>query len=239
MKALALILVMVAGQVQAACRQALAIGLDVSGSVDAREYALQTGGLAGALDDPAVREALLQMPGAPVWLSVYDWSGPRDIRLILRWTPVADAAVLDRIVADLRALPRKDSAPQTAVGAALSFGDGLLAARGDCARLTLDLTGDGLNNAGPRPRDVRIAPDVTVNALVIGADRDPSWDGGEPGTAELTAWFTAEVIRGPDAFVETALGFQDFQAAMVRKLLKELEGMRIGGAAAAPAGKGG
>ena len=42
----------------AECRQALALGLDVSGSVDAREYRLQLDGVAGALDDPAVRAAV-------------------------------------------------------------------------------------------------------------------------------------------------------------------------------------
>ncbi|NNE51708.1 MAG: DUF1194 domain-containing protein, partial [Sulfitobacter sp.] len=50
----------------AACRQALALGLDVSGSVDAREYRLQLGGLAAAFDAPLVREKILSMPDAPV-----------------------------------------------------------------------------------------------------------------------------------------------------------------------------
>ena len=48
------------------CRQALALGLDVSGSVDAREYRLQLSGVASALDAPEVREKLLSMPAAPV-----------------------------------------------------------------------------------------------------------------------------------------------------------------------------
>lgn len=222
----------------AECRQALAVGLDVSGSVDDREYALQMGGLAGALDHPEVRAALLQMPQLPVWLAVYDWSGPEDIRVILPWTEISGAPVLDRIVATLEQRPRVPGAPQTAVGAALVFGGTLLAQQGDCPRLTLDLTGDGLNNSGARPRDVRLPPFVTVNALVIGAEKDPSWDGGEPGMAELSAWFRAEVIRGPDAFVEVALGFEDFEAAMVRKLLKELEGMRIGAGPGAGGGRG-
>ncbi len=43
----------------AACLQALALGLDVSGSVDAREYRQQIGGLAEALSDPRVRAAYL------------------------------------------------------------------------------------------------------------------------------------------------------------------------------------
>ncbi|WP_343116799.1 DUF1194 domain-containing protein [Ostreiculturibacter nitratireducens] len=230
MRGIAFLLALWPSLLWAECRQALAVGLDVSGSVDDAEYALQMGGLAGAIDHPEVRAALLQMPELPVWLAVYDWSGPEDIRLILPWTEVSGPLALDRIVAELRARPRMPGAPQTAVGAALRYGADLLADRDDCPRMTLDLTGDGLNNAGPRPRDIGLPPWVTVNALVIGADGDPSWDGGEPGMAELSAWFRADVIRGPDAFVETALGFEDFERAMVRKLLKELEGMRIGAA---------
>ena len=43
----------------AACRQALALGLDVSGSVDTDEYRLQLDGLAAALTSPEVVSALI------------------------------------------------------------------------------------------------------------------------------------------------------------------------------------
>ena len=45
-----------------ACRLALSLGLDVSSSVDAREYRLQTEGLAAALIAPEVRGAFLAAP---------------------------------------------------------------------------------------------------------------------------------------------------------------------------------
>ncbi|WP_336247087.1 DUF1194 domain-containing protein [Octadecabacter dasysiphoniae] len=48
------------------CRQALALGLDVSGSVDRREYRLQLDGLADALGHPDVVDALLSQMDAPV-----------------------------------------------------------------------------------------------------------------------------------------------------------------------------
>ena len=43
--------------VMAECRQALALGLDVSGSVDAREYRLQIGGVADYQNKPVVDKA--------------------------------------------------------------------------------------------------------------------------------------------------------------------------------------
>ena len=42
------------------------------------------------------------------------------------------------------------------------------------------------------------------------------------------AYFKAEVIRGPGAFVEAAVGFDDFEEAMIRKLLRETRGLSLG-----------
>lgn len=216
----------------AACRQALTIGLDVSASVDAKEFGLQVAGLAAALLSPAVRAAILDMPGDPVWLSVYDWSGQHDQRLILPWTAIGTEGQLAAAAEAIAGTSRVMRSPSTGVGAALVHGAGLLAERPDCRVLTIDLTGDGKNNSGAAPERVELdgiagAP-VTVNALVIGLDHEASWDGGEPGIAELSAWFRRYVIRGPDAFIVTAIGFDDFARAMERKLVREISGPVIG-----------
>ena len=67
MRAVLSILIWLALSLQglADCRQALALGLDVSGSVDALEYRLQLDGVAGALLDPEVIGAFLAFPDAP------------------------------------------------------------------------------------------------------------------------------------------------------------------------------
>ncbi|MEZ5778117.1 MAG: DUF1194 domain-containing protein [Paracoccaceae bacterium] len=234
MKRAALVIAMLSGApADAACRQALALGLDVSGSVDAREFELQVRGLAGALLSDRIARILLETPENPVTLAVFDWSGAEDQRLILPWTEITDADALNRAAGVIATTNRVERSPATGVGAALLFGDALLAQRPDCWSAALDLSGDGLNNSGIAPRDVTLpqrARPVTVNALVIGVNRDEGWDGGDPGVAELTAWFRTDVIRGPDAFVETALGYEDFAAAMERKLLRELSGLRVGAA---------
>jgi hypothetical protein len=54
----------------AECRLALALALDVSASVDDREYLQQRLGLADALDAPQVRDAFLAKPGVAVELYV-------------------------------------------------------------------------------------------------------------------------------------------------------------------------
>ncbi|WP_245972378.1 DUF1194 domain-containing protein [Rhodovulum iodosum] len=222
----ALVAAALAPGAEAACRQALAIGLDVSGSVDALEYRLQVDGLAAALEHPEVAAALLAMPNAPVRLAVFEWAGQTDQRLLLPWAEIESAAALAAAAGHLRDSRRRATTHTTGLGAALIAGGRMLGDQAACWKRTLDVTGDGKSNEGPRPRDVRAAPalaGITVNALVIGTDAANRIDHAEVGLGELTAYFRAEVIRGADAFVETAMGFADFEAAMVRKLLRELE----------------
>lgn len=219
-----------AGAAQAACRQALALGLDVSGSVDAVEYRLQIDGLAGALMRPEVQAAFLALPDAPVRLYVYEWAGLPSQRVLIPWTEIATAADLAAIAARLRATPRVANEPPTAIGQSMLHAGRALARQPDCWRRTLDLSGDGRNNTGPRPRDLKTHPlldGVTINALVIGSDTFGQADRRQAETAGLWAYFRIEVIRGPQAFVEVASSFQDFEDAMARKLLKELQTLAV------------
>jgi len=202
------------------------MGLDVSGSVNKSEYRLQLDGLAFALIDPDVQRAILAQPGHPVHLAVYEWSGPAYQRLLLGWTAIRDPDTLFRISAHLAATQRHPAPPGTALGNAMQFGAELLAGGSDCRKRTLDISGDGKSNFGPHPRDIRMAlsaTDLTLNALVIGTDAPETGETRQVELAELSAYFNAWVITGPGAFVETAVGFEDYQSAMTRKLLRELE----------------
>lgn len=207
-----------------ACRQALVLGLDVSGSVDAAEYRLQIDGLAGALQSDPVREVLLATPESPVRIAVFEWSGPDSQRILLPFATITDEAALEGAAARIVATERVAVSPTTAIGSALQTGFDLLATQPDCLARTLDISGDGQSNTGPRPQTVA-APDwprpAIVNALVV-ATPDPNGDARHGEIKELSSYFSAYVIRGPGAFVETALGFEDYQAAMTRKLLREL-----------------
>ena len=222
-----------AGGAEAACRQALALGLDVSGSVDAAEYRLQREGLATALTSPAVRAVFFAEGAAPVRIAVFEWSGPTDQAVILGWTTLSDVAVLDDVADRLRRAPRPDLPPTTALGAAMLFGAGLLADQTACWKRTLDISGDGEANTGPRPQHVALPDalsDVVINGLVIGSAELVG--GGERGAniRALSRYFEAYVIRGDGAFVETALGFEDYAAAMERKLLRELQAIAVSSA---------
>lgn len=215
----------------AECRQALALGLDVSGSVDLREYRLQIDGLITALNDPGVIDILLAMPSAPVELLVYEWSGPDDQAILVPWTRISNLDALHEVSALLASTERRATTPGTALGVAMELGATFLGAKNHCWKRTLDISGDGKSNLGPRPRHVKEAigaKGITINALVIGSDAPASGDQRQTEIGELSSYFRAEVIVGPDAFVQTALGFEDYANSMTQKLKRELEGIVIG-----------
>jgi hypothetical protein len=196
----------------AECRLALALAVDVSRSVDARDYAIQRDGLAAALRDPGVRRAFFA--GAPVALAVYEWGGVEMQEVVVDWQLVTGEAVLDAAAARIAGLPAYERFQPTALGDALAFGQRMLDAAPPCAAQGIDVSGDGRNNAGLPPHRIYARIDfgaTVVNALAIGEhERD------------LAAYYAAEVIRGPGAFVEQAASQADFPRAIRRKLIREL-----------------
>lgn len=206
------------------CRLALVLALDVSSSVDAREDRLQREGLARALLAPRVRDAFLR--GDPVALYAFEWSGSRShVPLLRGWEMVEDEADLRRISTRIGKSVRSRSNLPTAVGPALGHAAVRLRDGPACRARTVDVAGDGIHNESFSPEIAyREFPfeGVTVNALIVG--------GAESG-AELVAWYQAEVLRGPGAFSVYAEGYEDYEAAMEAKLLRELELPAVGKAA--------
>ena len=205
----------------AECRLALALAVDVSRSIDAVDYVIQTEGLAAALEDAEVREAIFS-PEGEVALAVYYWSGPGHQEMVQDWVLLDGPEALDRVVWAVRGARRPDVRLPTALGDALVFGAGLMAAAPPCARRVLDVAGDGRNNVGISVRTAYARADfggVVVNALAVGEHEQ-----------DVARYFREEVIRGPGAFVEIAPRQVDYPPAIRRKLLRELEGPKIGSA---------
>ncbi|MEL7463976.1 MAG: DUF1194 domain-containing protein [Pseudomonadota bacterium] len=205
-----------AGPAAAECSVALALALDISSSVNAREYATQKDGLAAALRHPKIAEVIERAPG-PAQILVYEWSGWQQQDLIADWTRIADQRDLNDLAARIEAHERRYAEFSTALGEALSFGALQFRRLPEtCARQVIDVSGDGVNNEGPSAGDLRgdpILARVTVNGLVIkGAEPDPE------------AHYREEVIHGPGAFVMIARnGFDDYPDLILGKLLRELE----------------
>ena len=208
------------------CRLALVLALDVSSSVDESEYHLQREGLARALVAPEVVRGFLV--GDPVALYIFEWSSPStQAPLPPGWEVVRSEEDLVRVAATLTSRPRQgtDSPHRsTGLGTALSFAATALEDSPECQARTVDISGDGASNEGFSPEFVYrhyAFAGVTVNALVVGDVRD---NGAPPGAeAELVTWFQTEVLHGPGAFMVLADGYEDYERAMIAKLLRELE----------------
>ena len=220
-----------AAPAEAACRLALALALDVSGSVDEFEYVLQMNGVATALADGDVQAALFATPDAPVNLAIYEWSSSSYQRMIVNWRPLHSPSDLEDIRSILLSWRRAPAPEATGLGAALEFGWKLFASAPACWDQTLDVSADGKNNDWPVPtrlrEDGRLGT-MNVNALVVAKDFKSTIDMTPDGVAELTAYYQARVIHGPGAFVEVAQGYEDYATAMSRKLLRELSTIPLG-----------
>ncbi len=211
----------------AACRLALALGLDVSNSVDDLDYGLQHAGLLAALRDPVIQAAILE-PDDHVALAVYEWSGRRHQEVVLGWTEIRTAGDLEAVLAVLSAHQRLGYGMPTAIGYALEFGREMFEAAPPCEARTLDVSGDGRNNDGMAPADAYRREDfgdILVNGLAIGGHE-----------TDIVIYYRREVLRGRGAFVEIAKTHADFPRAIRRKLERELTQHVMG---ALPAAGGG
>lgn len=229
--------IFVAVPVFAQCRQGLVLAIDVSASVDFREYQLQTAGMAYALRDAEVRGAFLDKSPLPVALAIFEWSSADYQRLVLDWTEVTDADVLEQVAQTFEANPLPSEQSTTGIGAAILYAGELFARGPVCLERTLDISGDGQNNDWPRPEDARIDDSlagININGLVIGADFPVDHELNPNRMGALTNYYNARVIKGPGTFVETADDFEDFGEAMRRKLIRELNSLVIGELKAIP-----
>lgn len=233
-RGLALTLALLAGVPAAAqCRLALALGMDISASVDAREYALMMQGTAAALRSDAVRAALFSE--LPVALAAYVWAGRREQAVAVHWRLIDNEAALEEFATALARYPRPRGDPvsgwagMTAVGAAMLAGQSLLSRAPECDAQVLDIAGDGVNNDGPEPGPLRarMGP-ITVNALAVAGAVGPGHVDYVPGGPPLAEWMRLNVIHGPGAFVEPADSYDDFERAMQRKLERELSPPLLG-----------
>lgn len=191
----------------------LVLAVDVSGSVDGAERALQRVGLAAAFRDPEVIDVITALPrGVAVALVV--WAGVQETAVA--WRRLTDRASTEDFAARVEAaLPATFSAGgNTAIGDALIRSLAELAGNGFDGRAKIDVSGDGRSNCGAYPSQVRddaVRAGVTINGLAILSE--------QPNVAEF---YRTNVIGGPGAFVMAADDYHDFGEALRRKLIREL-----------------
>lgn len=194
-----------------ACELALVLAVDVSGSVDSREYVIQMRGLADALKDGAVSEALVV---AKAQVMLLQWTGSSRQRVSIPWTSIDSFETIDDLSERVRHAPRVWRNFSTAIGEALIASHRAFSEVEACKRRVIDVSGDGFSNEGIAPEHVRerlAAAGITINGLAI--------EESQPG---LTDYFRENLISGPGAFAVTADRFEDYPRRIRQKLLREI-----------------
>ena len=193
---------------------ALVLAIDVSLSVNQGEYDLQREGVARAFESPALAAAIANGKYHAIDVLVLEWSDPEIQVSTVPWTRVDDIGSARAFAAKLRAT-RRSSHGLTAIGSALLAARASFKGLADQAtRRVIDISGDGMANAGPRPADVRdalAAEGITVNGLTLLGD--------EPW---VNQYYDMNVVGGPGAFLMDVEGYQTFAAAMQQKLISEI-----------------
>lgn len=194
------------------CETALVLAVDVSGSIDRGEYRLQAEGIAAALADPAVAEALVR---GQVALTVVQWSSTTQQAAALPWRRMLSDAEVARYAASAAAMPRAFKGSDTAPGDLLLFATGLFSEVADCRRQVIDVSGDGQQNTGSSTAAARTAAyraGIVINGIAI--------EDMGAGLA-ITEYYRRFVIT-PGGFVMTARGLGDYASTLRAKLLREL-----------------
>jgi hypothetical protein len=204
----------------------LVFAADVSRSIDQEKFQLQRDGYAAAITNPRVLDAIRSGPHHRIAVSFVEWSGIGAQKLLIDWTIIQDAASAQQFAAQLAEAPRS-FADRTSISGAIEFAMAQLErAPFEAARRTIDVSGDGTNNAG---RDVKLARDealakgVTINGLVILSEHPLSWNAehtNPPGG--LAKYYETNVIGGPGAFVMVAQNFNSFGQAIINKMIAEI-----------------
>ena len=193
-----------------ACETALILAIDVSNSIDPSEYRLQTDGLAAALRDPDIIDAMVRQEAA---IAVVQWSGQDRQTVSIDWTRVRTALDAARLAERTQLMPRAFVLSDTAPAEAIMFSMNLFRQVSDCKNKVIDVSGDGTPNAGAETRDARNAAQragITINGIAI-----------ESMGLAITNFYKAAVITR-NGFVITARTHREYPDAIRRKIMREL-----------------
>ena len=193
-----------------ACTTALVLAIDVSNSIDPAEYRIQTDGLAEALLDREIRDALV---AGNVAISVIQWSGLGNQQVTFPWVRIASDADVLTLSERARVMPRAFVMSDTAVGDIIRFAAAQFSEVSDCARRVIDISGDGTDNAGTDPRIARSrveAEGIQINGLAI-----------EGMGLSITNFYRRHVITR-DGFVMTSRGHETYAETLRKKIMREI-----------------
>jgi hypothetical protein len=203
----------------------LILAIDVSGSVDEEEAALQRQGYLKALVHPQVIQAISGGEKRRIGITYVEWAGYHYQRIVADWAVISDQASAESFVAKIAAVPISTER-WTSISGAIEYAmKRFETSPFRATRRVLDISGDGRNNTGRDLAEVRreaLAKGIIINGLPIVNDRPTRW--GTPPERDLDLYYRDHVIGGPGSFYIVADGFHAFANAIRTKLVREISG---------------
>jgi hypothetical protein len=196
-------------------------GLDVSGSIEARETQIQIDGMAMAIRSPEVMRAIRQGNHGRIGFAVFVWANG-NFPVFASWrligTPEDALAASEAIAIDVPVILGPGSGVKlgqlTDLSSAMAYGAEMLSTAPYAAdHEIINILGNGIDNVGESPKWVRdrvVAQGIIINAVVIGHDRG------------VQSYFRSEVIGGPSAFVLAARSPETLVEVLERKFVTEI-----------------
>lgn len=196
---------------------ALVLAADASGSIDVDELRLQKEGIAKAVADGHVLEAIRSQPLGRTAFAYVEWGAPGGAATMVPWMVVGDAEGAEIFGSAVVRAPRSVQS-WNAIGDAIVHSTALLeSCPCEATRRIIDISGDGPDmrslTAASVARDAAVAQGITINALAIIV---------RAARIGLTDAYARDVIGGLGAFVEVAEGRAEFVNALRRKLIREI-----------------
>jgi Ca-activated chloride channel homolog len=196
-------------------------GLDLSGSIEARDAEIQIEGIALAIRSPEIITAIHNGRHRRIGFAVFVWA-EGNYPVLDAWRLIRSqqdaAAVSEEVLLRLRAILDSDVLVKpgalTDLSGAIDYGgEALRAAPFAASRQIINIVSNGIDNVGegtPSARDRLVAQGVTINGVALGFDRT------------IYEYFRREVIGGPEAFVLRANDPSVLVDVLARKFVTEI-----------------
>ncbi len=205
----------------------LILAVDISGSVDDEEAELQRAGYVAALTDEKVIRAIKSGRRGRIALAYVEWAGDHVRNTIVGWSVIDGADAAYAFARRLIQTPLNIEL-WTSISGAIDHGFELFdfnPHRGQ--RRVLDISGDGPSNDGglvTLARDRAVRAGIVINGLPIINGRPSRY--GNPPMPHLDHFYRDCVIGGFGAFIVPVRTLTGFAAAVRRKLVLEIAGVR-------------
>jgi hypothetical protein len=193
----------------------LVLAVDASGSVNQTRFDLQKRGYAAAFRSPQVLKAILSGGEQAIAVTMVQWTGPFLQAQVVPWSLIKDSASANAFADAVAKSQRELFGGGTSISGAIDHAMGLFPESPyKSQRRTIDVSGDGSNNAGRSvvtARDDAVRAGVGINGLPI-ISIEPNLD----------RYYFTYVIGGPGSFMIPASNYETFADAILKKLILEI-----------------